>query len=91
MLARFGAGVKTAVWAGLVAWLAIEVLPSIEWMPFPFYEKSFWVKVMALEILPMVIGAIATRSTLQRGFLVAVGCGVVLLALVTGHFIYATK
>lgn len=55
---RFGAGVKTAVWAGLVAWLAIEVLPSISWMPFPFYGKSFWVKVMALEILPMVIGAI---------------------------------
>jgi len=42
-------------------------------------------------VFPMVIGAIATRSTLQRGFLVAVGCGVVLLALVTGHFIYAAK
>ena len=55
---RFGAGVKTAVWTGLVAWLAIEVLPSIEWMPFPFYDKSFWLKVMGLEILPMVIGAI---------------------------------
>ena len=55
---RFGAGVKTAVWTGLVAWLAIEVLPSIEWMPFPFYEKSFFVKVIALELVPMVIGAI---------------------------------
>src|SRR6266550_2652679 len=55
---RFGAGVKTAVWAGLVAWLAVAVLPSIEWMPFPFYEKSFFVKVIALELVPMVIGAI---------------------------------
>jgi hypothetical protein len=55
---RFGAGVKTAVWAGLVAWLAVEVLPSISWMPFPFYEKSFFVKVIALEIVPMVVGAI---------------------------------
>jgi hypothetical protein len=51
-------GPKTAVVAGLIAWLAIEVLPSIEWMPFPFYAKSFWVKVIALELLPMVIGAI---------------------------------
>jgi hypothetical protein len=51
-------GPKTAVVAGLIAWLAVEVLPSIEWMPFPFYEKSFWVKVMALEILPMVVGAV---------------------------------
>lgn len=51
-------GPKTAVVAGLIAWLAIEVLPSISWMPFPFYEKSFWVKVIALELVPMVIGAI---------------------------------
>ena len=51
-------GPKTAMVAGLIAWLAIEVLPSIAWMPFPFYEKSFWVKVMALELVPMVIGAI---------------------------------
>lgn len=53
-----GPGVKTAVVAGLIAWLATEVLPSIEWMPFPFYEKSFFLKVIALELVPMVIGAI---------------------------------
>jgi hypothetical protein len=53
-----GPGVKTAVVAGLIAWLAIEVLPSISWMPFPFYEKSFFVKVIALELVPMVVGAI---------------------------------
>ena len=56
--ARCGPGPKTAVWAGLVAWLAVAVLPSIEWMPFPFYEKSFFVKVMALELIPMVLGAV---------------------------------
>ncbi|HEY2951902.1 MAG TPA: hypothetical protein VGK40_04920 [Verrucomicrobiae bacterium] len=46
---------------------------------------------MGWTVFPMVIGAIATRSTLQRGFLVAVGCGVVLLGLVTGHYIYTAK
>jgi hypothetical protein len=51
-------GPKTAMVAGLIAWLAIAVLPSLEWMPFPFYDKSFWVKVIALELLPMVIGAV---------------------------------
>ena len=39
-------------------------------------------------VFPAVIGAVATRSTLQRGFLVAVGCGVVLLALVIAHLVY---
>jgi MFS family permease len=42
-------------------------------------------------VFPMIIGTIATRSTLQRGFLVAVGCGIVLLGLVTGHLIYAER
>jgi hypothetical protein len=56
--ARFGPGIRTAAWAGVVAWLATAVLPSLEWLPFPFYEKSFFVKVIALELVPLVIGAI---------------------------------
>jgi hypothetical protein len=56
--ARFGPGIRTAAWAGVVAWLATAVLPSLEWLPFPFYEKSFFVKVIALELMPLVIGAI---------------------------------
>lgn len=55
---RFGAGVKTAVWSGLLAWFAIEALPQIANMPFPFYEKSFYWKWIALEIFPMIIGAV---------------------------------
>lgn len=59
---RFGAGVKTAVWTGLIAWLAIEALPQIANMPFPFYEKSFYWKWIALEIVPMMIGAVLGAS-----------------------------
>jgi hypothetical protein len=55
---RFGPGVKSAVWAGLVAWFAIEVLPSVAAMPFPFYSKSFYLKWIGLEVVPMVAGAI---------------------------------
>jgi hypothetical protein len=55
---RFGPGVKTAIWVGLVAWLALEALPVIAWMPFPFYEKLFYWKWIGLEIVPMVVGAI---------------------------------
>ncbi|MDB6124233.1 MAG: hypothetical protein JWQ71_3226 [Pedosphaera sp.] len=42
-------------------------------------------------IIPIVIGSIAAKKTLQRGFLVAVIDGVVLLGLVIGHFIYTPK
>ena len=53
-----GAGAKTAAIAGLIAWLAIEVLPAIAAMPFPFYEKSFHLRVITLELLPMMVGAL---------------------------------
>src|SRR5262245_57604001 len=44
--ARLGAGPITAVWAGVFAWFAVEALPAIAAMPFPFYGKVFFVKVM---------------------------------------------
>lgn len=57
--ARLGAGPVTAVWAGVIAWLGVEALPAIGAMPFPFYSKWFYVKVIALELVPMIVGAIA--------------------------------
>jgi fucose permease len=42
-------------------------------------------------IIPIVIGSIAAKKTLQRGFLVAVIDGVVLLGLVIAHLLYAGK
>jgi hypothetical protein len=56
--ARFGPGVKTAVWAGAVGWLAIEVLPNLANIPFPFYPKVVYWEWMALEFIPMIVGAI---------------------------------
>ena len=56
---RLGAGPITAVWAGVIAWLGVEALPAIAQMPFPFYSKWFFVKIMALEFVPMILGAIA--------------------------------
>lgn len=55
---RLGAGVRTAIWAGVLAWLACEVVPGIAEMPFPFFPKWYHVKLMALELVPMVLGAI---------------------------------
>ena len=42
-------------------------------------------------IIPIVIGRVADKSNLQRGFLVAAGTGVLLLGLVIAHFFYAAK
>ena len=56
--ARFGPGGKTAVWAGVVAWLALEVFPSVQWMPFPFYGRRFLAQVIVYEFVPMILGAV---------------------------------
>jgi hypothetical protein len=64
---RLGAGPVTAVWAGLIAWLAVEALPAIAAMPFPFYTKWFYVKVMALEVVPMILGAVAGAWLYKEG------------------------
>ena len=55
---RFGPGVRTAIWAGMLAWFATEALPQIAAMPLPFYEKAFYWKWIGLEILPMAGGAV---------------------------------
>lgn len=57
--ARLGAGPVTAVWAGAIAWLGVEAAPAIAQMPFSFFGKWFYVKVMALELVPVVVGAVA--------------------------------
>ena len=58
VLPRAGAPVTAAIIAGLVGWFAVEALPAIAAMPFPFYEKSFYWKWIALELPPMVGGAL---------------------------------
>jgi fucose permease len=40
-------------------------------------------------VVPAIIGKVAARSTLQRGFLVAAGDALLLLGIVVAHFIYA--
>lgn len=55
---RFGPGIKTAICAGLFTWLAVEALPAIASMPLPFLDKPHYLKLMALEIVPITLGAI---------------------------------
>lgn len=56
--ARLGAGPRTAAIAGLVTWLAVETLPAIAQMPFPFYDRMFFTKLIALQLVPSVVGAV---------------------------------
>jgi hypothetical protein len=41
-------------------------------------------------VIPAIIGKVAARTTLQRGFLIAAGDALLLLGIVVAHFIYAS-
>jgi hypothetical protein len=55
---RFGPGVKTALFAGLLTWLGVEALPALAQMPFPFFGQTLLWKVIGYELVPMLLGAI---------------------------------
>ncbi len=54
-----GPGPKTAVWAGVVAWLAFTVTGPAQFIPLGFYSHALWVKVGAFQLITSIIAAIA--------------------------------
>lgn len=59
MRAFFGAGVKTAVLAGIVAWIAFSLTGPTQFIPLGFYSTALWLKVGALHLVTSIIATIA--------------------------------
>ena len=56
---KFSPGIKTAVIAGVAAWVALAVIPHVTWLVIPVFAKSFVAKWMIFEGAPIVLGTIA--------------------------------
>jgi hypothetical protein len=54
-----GPGPKTAVWAGIVAWLAFTVTGPAQFIPLGFYSNALWVKVGAFQLVTSIVAALA--------------------------------
>ena len=54
-----GPGPKTAVLAGVVAWIAFSVTGPAQFIPLGFYSNALWVKVGAFQLITSIIAAIA--------------------------------
>jgi hypothetical protein len=59
MRAFFGAGPKTAVLAGIVAWIAFSLTGPAQFIPLGFYSNALWIKVGALHLVTTIIATIA--------------------------------
>jgi hypothetical protein len=59
MRAFFKPGPKTAVLAGIVAWLAFSVTGPAQFIPLGFYSHALWGKVAAFQLVTSVVATIA--------------------------------
>ena len=55
----FKPGPKTAVLAGIVAWLAFSVTGPAEFIPLEFYSHALWGKVAAFQLVSTIVATIA--------------------------------
>jgi hypothetical protein len=54
-----GPGPKTAIFAGVVAWLAFSVTGPAQFIPLGFYSHALWIKVGAFQLITSIAAAIA--------------------------------
>ena len=55
---RLGPGVKTATWAGVVAWVAYSLTGPAQFIPIGFYSESLWISVGLYQLVFSIIAAI---------------------------------
>ena len=54
-----GPGPKTAVLAGVVAWIAFSVTGPAQFVPLGFYSNTLLVKVAAFQLVTSIVAAVA--------------------------------
>lgn len=59
MRPRFGAGPKTAAWAGVVSWLAFSVAAPAQFIPIGYFSNELWILAGAYQLVVSVAAAIA--------------------------------
>ena len=64
---RLGPGVKTATWAGVVAWVAYSLTGPAQFIPLGFYSESLWISVGLYQLVFSIIAAIVGAAPYQEG------------------------
>jgi hypothetical protein len=52
-------GPKTAMCAGIIAWLAFSVTGPAQFIPLGFFSNALWIKVGAFQLITSIVAAIA--------------------------------
>jgi hypothetical protein len=54
-----GPGPKTAIFAGVVAWIAYSLTGPAQFIPLGFYSHALWMKVGVFQLITSIVAAIA--------------------------------
>ncbi len=63
---RLDPGVRTAAWAGLVAWVAYSFTGPVQFIPLGFYSEELWVSAGAYQLVASIIAAIAGAAVYKE-------------------------
>lgn len=66
MRGRFGAGPRTAAWAGVVSWLAFSVAGPAQFIPIGYFSNELWVLAGAYQLVVSVLAAIAGAAVYRE-------------------------
>lgn len=66
MRPRFGAGPKTAVWAGVISWLAFSVAGPAQFIPLGLFNDRLWVMAGAYQLVTSVIAAVVGAAVYKE-------------------------
>ncbi|HMJ24428.1 MAG TPA: hypothetical protein VK475_01295 [Pyrinomonadaceae bacterium] len=59
-------GPKTAVLAGVVAWIAFSVTGPAQFIPLGFFSNALWIKVAAFQLITSILAAIAGAAVYKE-------------------------
>jgi hypothetical protein len=65
MRAHYRPGPKTAVLAGVIAWVAFSLTGPAQFIPLGFYSNALWLKVGAFQFVTSIVATIAGAALYQ--------------------------
>lgn len=62
----FKPGPKTAVLAGVVAWIAFSVTGPAQFIPLEFFSNALWIKAAGFQLVTSILAAIAGAAVYKE-------------------------
>ncbi|MGH9867659.1 MAG: hypothetical protein ACREAA_05785 [Candidatus Polarisedimenticolia bacterium] len=66
MRARYGPGPRTAIWAGIISWIALSLTGPAQFIPLGFFSVSLWLIAAAYQLVTSILATLAGAATYKE-------------------------